>query len=160
MNLLVKNIIGIFLILALLPATSGVMVFHHICNTSHTHTVSIFSKAKCDNHEETTGICEHCLKNIHSCTLEKNTHCIEYTEFLSIEADFVITDKQLIKVNKLILPEKEFYEIQFLCFHENNYGYNKYIQKDIKKPLENIISAIIFNSQFKSGEDTSELILV
>lgn len=160
MKLIIKNIIGIFLIFALLPATSGVLVFHHICNSSHTHTISIFSKVKCDHHEETTGICEHCLKSIHSCSLDKNTHCVEYSEFLSIEADFLTTKKQLINVNQLFVPEKEFYHIQNISNIENNDENKKYIKKDIKRPVEKFIYFIIFNSQSKSNEETSKQILV
>lgn len=158
-KLIVKNIISLLLILTLLPATSGIMIFHHICNTSHTHTVSLFTQSKCDHHEETTGVCEHCFKNLKSCSIENHTSCIEYSQFLSIDADFVASNKQLIKINESDLPVKNLFVIKFQDRTETLIIQQEYFKRDIKKPIENFISILIFHSQSKLVEDASGILV-
>jgi hypothetical protein len=147
----ITNIISVILILTLLPATSGVALFHHICHASSTHHVSLFKEYKCDHHEETTGICEHCLKHINCCSLDAQNNCIKYIDYLSIDVDFVVSSKMLLQVSgfdmtfsKSFISHKQVYKEQIIA--------SQYFKKDIKKPIISNISNIILQSQNKSSD--------
>jgi len=155
MNRKILNIISIFLIMALLPATSGVALFHHICNANGTHSVSLYSETKCDHHEETTGVCEHCMKDIAGCSLDGNNSCIEYFDFLSIDADFVSSSKLILQPQEFDSPLKEQHELYSILFQDFKLT-KDYFKQDIKLPVQNNISFIIFNSLNKSSDDTSD----
>ncbi|MFH1049661.1 MAG: hypothetical protein V1779_01880 [bacterium] len=155
LNRKILNIIGIILILTLLPATSGVAIFHHICNVEGTHNVSLYTETKCDHHEETTGVCEHCLKDTKSCTVEGQSHCIEYVEFLSIDADFLTSTKLFLQPVEFDLPIREQFDSYSQEILEENIKQD-YFKKDIKKPVFSEISFIKFKSQYKSSEKSSD----
>ena len=51
------NIPALFLALLMFTTTNGIAISEHICNTSQTHTFSLFSKAACDMEKQASSCC-------------------------------------------------------------------------------------------------------
>jgi len=157
MNKKLINILSPILILVMLPATSGVSIFHHICHSEGTHMVSLYTESKCDHDEETTGVCEHCQKNIKSCSIDGFNNCIQYVDYLSIDADFLTSSKLIIQPDFLISNDLEIYK-SAKSENKKQDIILQYFKLDIKNPIINEISFIIFKSQDKSSAKPSNSI--
>lgn len=149
------NILSVFLILTLLPATSGVSIFHHICNKEGTHSISIYAEMKCNKHEEETNVCEHCLKNSKSCPLVKESNCIEYVEFLAIDTDFISASKLVLQPVDFELPLIGHFTSALTKSKEKNNS-EHCIKQVFQKPVQYEISFIKFQSQNKSSEKSTD----
>ncbi len=148
---------SMFLILILLPASSGVAVFHHICNVEGTHNVSLFTETKCDHQEDISGICEKCTEHKNDCSFDEISNCQEYVEYITIDADYITPLKLLIEPTEIILPFKEIL-LTFLESEKDSYC-SQYFKEDIKKPVISNITFLIHKSQYKTSEKPSDNII-
>jgi len=150
----ISNLVSILLILTLLPATSGVSVFHHICNAKGTHSVSIYT-AKYHHQEVEQTDCEHCTNNINTCSYDNHTDCIAFVEFISIETDFLSSAKMLVQPHEsILLNSVRHFEINNVNKDKNTL--KEYFKQDIKKPVFSYISFITCKSQNKTSEKPSD----
>jgi hypothetical protein len=150
MNNKVSNIVSILLILIMLPASSGVSVYHHICSMEGTHNISLYSETTC-HHEDDHSCCHSQEANKDGCSFENHDHCISFVEYFSIDNDYTSSSRQEIKLYEYFLP----YEI-----HSNNVNTEQertltgiLYKKDFKLPVVKEISFILRHSLNTIPED-------
>ncbi|MFC2131279.1 hypothetical protein ACFLSQ_07580 [Bacteroidota bacterium] len=155
MNKRILNIISALLIVMILPASTGVSVFHHICGMEGTHSVSLYSESTCSAHHEEACACCEDAENNNTCSIDNHDHCLEYVEYISIDSDFISIDKQKNQLAKFELS----YESQINSVVSDLFGKQSdisYLKRDIKIPARQNISHIHLKSQYKNSEKPSD----
>ncbi len=105
---IIKYIFTIGLICAILFATTGIEIYHHICIESGSHSTRIFQKANCEGHDQ-NYFCKHC--HLNDCFVSdsnenqsiENNCCNEFSEYISIKSDIIKADDNKILIKNYII---------------------------------------------------------
>ena len=71
----IKNIVAILMLVVLLPASSGIPIFHHICGFDGSHITSIFTSQKCEHEHGIESKCSECANETETqdqCTIDED----------------------------------------------------------------------------------------
>ncbi len=141
----------------ILPASTGVSVFHHICGMEGTHSISLYSASTPGkaHDEEACELCKKAEHNNNTSSIGNHDHCRKFVEFESLDSDYITIDKQ-----KIQLPEFELLYRYKLNSAVNDLtgkqSDNSYIKRDIKTPARQEIFCILQKSQDKNSEKPSD----
>jgi hypothetical protein len=99
-----RKYIAILTSLLILQSTIGMVVYHHHCNTTEEHLISLFEKAECNHHaeliEESHSCCDHGSHSACNDVLMPNEElpeisgihcCIDYAQYYSSEVETTIS---------------------------------------------------------------------
>lgn len=140
--------------LLILPAFTGVSIYHHICGTEGIHNISIFQKTSCEHENEKSDYCEIPELTNNSCFVNNHGQCSEFVNYLAIDSEFMANDKWNLKPSELTMSFHSTLHSKIIERAAKNSVY-KSIRKNIESPLIAEISYIYLQSQQKNS-DTPE----
>jgi len=157
MKIFTKYFVTIVTIFSLLPAISGITIYHHICSENHTHYVTIFHKTKCQHLQlhkqyQQNNCNNNCYSKNHSQQNYKSETkcCYEFTEFKNINADTIKTQNIENSIKSYISKILSLNEL-FQNNTENKNNYNIFIKENFTKK---IIKYIHYQSNPKNSKDS------